>query len=197
MTSKRARIGLTPGSVGKAIEEDKPASMTQLAHLLGYAGSVGSSLTGKLRALVPDLDARLAANKAAKDRAGDGKPAPKAARHKPAAKRAKAKPAKPAGAKAGRRPRDPRSPFRPTSSYDMCFRILASYPDGLPKGKLIALLAEATGKDLKHAGYDAQVLLSARPNEDGLSNNDGPRHRSCKPGFWIRRTNGHVQLVVD
>ena len=49
--SKRARIGLTPESVGKAIEETKPASMTQLAHEMGYRGSVGSTLTRRFRAL--------------------------------------------------------------------------------------------------------------------------------------------------
>jgi hypothetical protein len=73
---------------------------------------------------------------------------------------------------------------------------LAFHKAGLPKEKMVELLAEATGKDIKHAGYDAQVLLSAHPNDNGLSNNDSPRHRSCRPGFWIQRTNGHVKLMV-
>ena len=96
----------------------------------------------------------------------------------------------------GKWSRDPRNPFR-EGAYGKCYDILAAHKDGLSREKLVGLLAKAMGKDLVHAGYDAQVLLSAGPNESGLSNNDGPRHRSCRPGFWVRRTNGHVQLVVD
>ena len=44
---------------------------------------------------------------------------------------------------------------------------------------------------------DAEIVLAARPNDAGLNNNEGPRHRSCRPGFWIKRENGHVTLMVD
>ena len=96
----------------------------------------------------------------------------------------------------GKWSRDPRNPFR-EGAYGKCYDILAAHKDGLSREKLVELLAKATAKDLVHAGYDAQVVLSAHANEDGLSNNDSPRHRSCKAGFWIKRTNGHVQLMVD
>ena len=39
--------------------------------------------------------------------------------------------------------------------------------------------------------------LSEQQIQDGLNNNDSPRHRSCRPGFWVKRTNGHVQLMLD
>ena len=193
----KARIKLTAEAVQAVIGRDKPTSMTQLAHGLGYKGSVGGSLARKFRALFPDIDVLLKRTAESAKGGDDGKAGttkPKAAKAKPAGKQAKAKPAAKAG---GKWPRDPRNVFRPSSSYASCYDILAAHKDGLPREKLVALLAEATGKDAKHAGYDAQVLLSAGPNEGGLSNNDGPRHRSCRPGFWIKRTNGHVQLMVD
>jgi hypothetical protein len=192
---RKAKMELTAETVRKAIGEGQPASMTQLAHKLGYKGSVSSSLTRKFRLLVPDIDALL---KGAAEAAKAAKPAGDAGKAgaEPKAKKVAKGKAKPS-AKAGKWPRDERSPFRPGSSYDTCFSILAAHPDGLPRAKLVELLAKATGKDVKHASYDAQVLLSAHPNEDGLSNNDSPRHRSCRPGFYVVRTNGHVRLVVD
>ena len=53
---------LTAETIRKAIEDGKPASMTQLAHRLGYRGSVSSSVTSKFRALVPEIGGLLAAN---------------------------------------------------------------------------------------------------------------------------------------
>jgi hypothetical protein len=170
-------------------------SLTAVSKALGLGkGSVSGSTAKAIRALVPDIEARLAANKANKgDTKTDAKP--KVAKAKPSTTKGKVKPAK-APIKEGKWPRDPRNPFREGSAYATCFNILAFHKAGLPKEKMVELLAEATGKDIKHAGYDAQVLLSAHPNDNGLSNNDSPRHRSCRPGFWIQRTNGHVKLMV-
>ena len=182
----KAKIELTVEAVRKVIEEKSPSSMTQLAHLLGYRGSVGGSLAKKFRQLIPDIDVLLKRTAESAKGCDDGK----AGTAKPKAK------AKPAAKAKGKWPRDPRNVFRP-GSYGTCFDILAAHKDGLSREKLVGLLAKATAKDLVHAGYDAQVVLSAHANEDGLSNNDSPRHRSCKAGFWVRRTNGHVQLVVD
>ena len=183
----KAKVELTAEAVRKAIEENKPASMTQLAHGLGYRGSVGGSLAKKFRQLFPDIDVLLKRTAGSDKGCGDGK----AGTAKPKAGKA------PKGKAAnGKWPRDPRNPFR-EGAYGKCFDILAVHKDGLPKDKLVELLAKATGKDARHAGYDAQVLLSAWGNEPGLSRNDGPRHRSCRPGFWVQRTNGHAQLMVD
>lgn len=189
----KARTKLTAEAVRKAIVEKKPKSLTGLAHGLGYRGSVGGSLARKLRALFPDIEVLLARTAESAKGCDDGK----AVAAKPKAGKVPKGKGKPAAKAGGKWPHDERSPFRPSSSYDRCFSILAAHKDGLPKERLVELLAKATGKDLVHAGYDAQVLLSAKANEDGLSNNDSPRHRSCRPGFWVRRTNGHVQLVVD
>ena len=193
----KAKVELSVESLRAVIEAKKPTSMTQLAHGLGYKGSVSSSLTSRFRALVPDIEALLAES-AKSAKGGDSKPtAAKSKAAKPIAK-AVAKPSAKAGkgGKAGKYARDPRNPFR-EGSYGTCFDILAKHGQGLPRERLVALLAEATGKDLVHAGYDAQVVLSARPNEDGLNNNDSPRNRSCRPGFWVRRENSHVRLMVD
>jgi hypothetical protein len=98
----------------------------------------------------------------------------------------------------GNWPQDPRNPWtRDGSSYRIAFNIIAAHPDGLSRSKLVELLTAATGKDLVHAGYDAQVILTAQPNGDGTSNNDSPRHRSCKPGFFVVRQNDHYTLMVD
>ena len=56
---RKAKVELTVESVRKAIDEGKPRSMTQLAHKLGYRGSVSSSLTRKFRALFPDIEVLL------------------------------------------------------------------------------------------------------------------------------------------
>lgn len=184
----KAKVELTAEAVRKAIEEQQPKSLTKLAHVLGYKGSVGGSLAKKIRQLCPDINVLLKRAESAKGCAGDGgnaKTTKKAPKGKPAAK-GKSKWS-----------RDKRNVFRVGSSYGVAFDILAAHKDGLPRTKLVELLAKTTGKDLVHAGYDIQVVLSAGPNEDGLSNNDSPRHRSCRPGYWVKRTNGHVQLMVD
>lgn len=191
--ARKSKVELTEKSARQAIADGKPASMTQLSHLLGYKGSVSSSLTKKFRAILPDIDALLAANKPA----GDGKAAAKAA--KPAAPAGDA--AKPKGggkikgAKPSKWPRHAANPFR-EGSYSTCFDILAAHPVGLPREKLIELLAKTTGKDLTKASFDAQVVLSARGNSEGLNPFEGPRNRSCRPGFWVERKNSHVKLVL-
>ncbi|MCE9614784.1 MAG: hypothetical protein K8T26_10945 [Lentisphaerae bacterium] len=104
---------------------------------------------------------------------------------------------KPKGSQRDPYPPDPRNPFRHGSDYAMAFDILASHPDGLHAETWARLLATATGKDIRLATYDCRILMTARRNEEGLSNNDSPRHRSCRPGFWIGRENNHVRLMVD
>jgi hypothetical protein len=194
----KAKREITAEVMKAVIERDRPTSLTGLAHGLGYKGSVSSSLTRKFRQLIPDIDFLLKGS-AVMDKCADGTVGkPDASNGKPAAGKAKAKPTTMAAAKRKSKwPHDERSPFRPGSSYDNCYSILAAHTNGLPKAKLVELLANATGKDVVHAGYDAQVLMSAGPNENGLSNNDSPRHRSCRAGFWVKKTNGHIQLMVD
>lgn len=188
----KAKVELTAETVREAIKDGKPTSMTQLAHLLGYKGSVSSSLTKKFRKLVPEIDALLKGTVPTGTTSAAGKAVTAKAKPKPAKP-----PPQPAGAKAGKYTRDPRNPFREGSSYATVFDILASHRDGMEKEMLVRLVAAQTSKTLVRSGYDCQVVLSARPNDDGLNNNESPRNRSCRPGFWIKRENGHVQLMVD
>ncbi len=103
-----------------------------------------------------------------------------------------------AAAKAeGAYPRDPRNPFRKSSAYSVAFNILAAHPEGLPKKEWIRLLAEAMGKTEKLAGFNVQVLLSAKPNEAGGNSNQSPRHRACRTGFYIIRNGDTLRLAVD
>lgn len=194
------KVELSAEVIGKAIEDGHFSSMTQLAHSLGYKGSVSSSLTKKLRQLIPDVDSCLAANKPAKGaKATVAKPAVQEAKAAPKEMDAKTEKVEPMRAKVrgGKYPHDPRNPFREGSNYALVFNVLAVHPNGIERTKLVELVSAASGKDTIHAGFDCQVLLSAKGNESGLSRNDGPRHRSCRPGFWVKRINGNVQLVVD
>jgi hypothetical protein len=177
------RTNLTAEVVRKAIEDGRPTSMTKLAHLLGRKGSVSGSLTKRLRALVPEIDKLLK---------GDARTVVSEADNPASVGKAKKQP-KPA---AENWPRHPRNPFR-EGSYGTCFDILAAHPGGLRRDLLVELLAQATGKDYRHAGYDAQVVCSASgaAGED-LNPFEGPRNRSCRFGFWVKRENSHLQLVL-
>ena len=203
---RKAKVEVTAETIKAVIEKHGPVSMSQLAHGLGYKGNVSGSLAKKIRALCPDVDGLLAkaavsAKAAGRDKAEPkpGKPTePKAA--KPPKAKAGGKQGKPKAVAAkgsGKYPRDPRNPFRAGSAYAACFDVLAAHKDGLPKKELISLLAKDIGKDEKHAGFDVQVLMSAKPNEKGLNNNDSPRHAACRPGFYVRRENDNVILAVD
>ncbi|MFZ4397443.1 MAG: hypothetical protein ACOYOU_17660 [Kiritimatiellia bacterium] len=184
--SQKSKVEITAVSVRQAISESQPASMTQLAHHLGYSGSVSSSVTRKFRQLVPDIDSLLAANKLA----GNGE-----AKADATGKAKAAKPVKRTGGKAKLPLRHPQNPFR-AGSYGTAFDILASHPAGLPREKLITLLAKATGKDIQHAAFDCQVVCSARQNDMGLNPFEGPRNRACRNGFYVERQNSHVRLVL-
>jgi hypothetical protein len=79
----------------------------------------------------------------------------------------------------------------------LCFDILAAHKDGLPRQKLVELLAKATGKDLTKAAFDVQVICSARGEAgEGLNPFEGPRNRSAHFGYWVKRDNSHVQLML-
>lgn len=100
-------------------------------------------------------------------------------------------PEKTAPVKQATYPHHASNPFlRAGSSYGACFNILAAHPTGLHKNTLIELLAKETHKDIAHAKFDAAVVLSARESINGS------RHRSSKPGYYIKRTNDHVQLML-
>ena len=104
---------------------------------------------------------------------------------------AKVKPTKaPKASQPAKKSQDPRAatnPFRQGSAYGICYDILAANPLGMPRQQLIEQLAKASAKPLKNAGYDAAVVLSARPDF---------RHTCCRPGFIIIKENDNVRLEV-
>ena len=92
------------------------------------------------------------------------------------------------GAKKNQYPRAESNPFREGSSYGVAFDILAKHKEGLPRQKLVELLASATGKSTTKASFDVAVVLSAKGSPTG------PRHRSCREGYWIEREADHCTL---
>jgi hypothetical protein len=88
-------------------------------------------------------------------------------------------------------PRNVQNPFRESSAYATCYLILSKHPKGLHRSKLLEMMSKQTGKDEKHARYDMTVVLSAKDS------NTGPRHRSCRDGYWIKKEGDHVQLMLD
>lgn len=194
--ARKSKVELTADTIRKAIEERKPTSLAALAHSLGYKGSISSAITGRLRSLLPDVDALVAACKPAKaDNSGEAK-----GKAEKAEKPAKAdKPAvKAKSGKAKVPPRHRQNPYREGSAYGVCFDLLAAAgAEGLPREKLVETLAKATGKDPKLASFDAQVCLSARgAASEGLNPFEGPRNRSARFGYWVERKGDHVRLVL-
>lgn len=91
----------------------------------------------------------------------------------------------------GKFPRHPQNVFRPGSAYGAIFDAFILRKSGIRRDELTALAAEATGKDIKHSSYDLAVLLSAKDS------NTGPRHPSCREGFWVKREGDCLTLKVD
>ena len=83
-------------------------------------------------------------------------------------------------------PRAALNPFRIGSVYAATFDALASKPEGMTRQDLITKVAKITGKDERHANFDVAVILSAKQN--------GERHQSCRPGFWVERQGDHCLL---
>jgi hypothetical protein len=94
--------------------------------------------------------------------------------------------------KPARKPMYPRAAanvYRQGSSYGTAFDILFAHPAGLPRQKLAELLARATGKSVKRAGFDVAVVISP-----STASPTAARHRSCREGYGIERENDHVLL---
>ena len=103
----------------------------------------------------------------------------------PKAKTAKAKKTVPQG----KFPRHPKNPFREGSAYAQIFDAFAT-KDGVRRDELLQLAMDATGKDVKHAAYDLAVIRSAKESSTG------PRHPSCREGFWVKRENECFTLMI-
>ena len=110
------------------------------------------------------------------------KTAPKTPAKKPVAKKA-------GGKKSYKR--HAKNPFREGSGYGLVFDILAAHPKGMRRDQLVEAYAKASGKPLKTAGYDCAVVLSAK---DSVT---GPRHRSCRNGFFCIKENLFCRLMLS
>jgi outer membrane biosynthesis protein TonB len=87
--------------------------------------------------------------------------------------------------------RHPQNPYREGSGYGLVFDILAAHKEGLRRDVLVKLYSQESGKDEKKgAMWDSTVVLS------GSESNTGKRHRSAREGYWVKRTNDHVMLVI-
>ncbi len=166
-----------------ALESRSPKSLTEVYRILGGAGKLSGSVAKKMRELVPGIEERLASNKAAEGEAEEKPRAtiPKSEKtEKTTKKNSKAT-----------YPRCDKNPFREGSNYALAFDVLAASKDGLPLAEWRERYAKAARKPLKLAGFDTQVLLTAKDTPTG------ERHRSCRDGFYIEREGDHVRIRFD
>jgi hypothetical protein len=160
----------------EALVKGSPKSLSALYRLLGGKGNVSGSTAKRIRELVPDIEARLGKGKE------EGE-APSATQKQPkAAGKVKGK------AKSALSNKTEGNPFRPGSGYAQVYDLLAAAPKGVSRQDLIARYAKASRKKLKLAGYDVSVVISAKDSPTG------PRHRSCREGFWVERENDFLKL---
>ena len=166
-----------------ALETRSPKSLTEVYRILGGAGKLSGSAAKKMRELVPGIEERLASNKAGEMRAVE-KPQPTIPKSGKTGKGAKKN-------SKGMYARCAKNPFRENSNYSLAFDILAASKEGLPLAEWRERYAKAARKPLKLAGYDIQVLLTAKDSPTG------ERHRSCRDGFYIEREGDHVRIRFD
>ena len=128
---------------------------------------------------------------AAKAKAKATKPAKVSKAKKTTAPKAKtAKPSK--VVPQGKFPRHAKNPFRAGNcAYGQIFDAFATKKNGIQRHELLQLAMDATGKDAKHSAYDLAVIRSAKES------NTGPRHPSCREGFWVKRENECFTLMID
>ena len=175
-----SKIELNQQKIIIALETRAPKSLTEVFHILGGAGKLSGSVAKMMRELVPGIEERLASNKAGEGEAEEKPRAtiPKSGKSEKTAKK---------NSKATC-PRCDKNPFREGSNYALAFDILAANKDGLPLAEWRERYAKAARKPLKLAGFDTQVLLTAKDTPTG------ERHRSCRDNFYIERQCDHVRI---
>ena len=178
-----SKIELNQQKIIIALESRSPKSLTEVYHILGGAGKLSGSVAKKMRELVPGIEETLASNKAGEGEAEEKPPTtiPKSGKSEKTAKK---------NSKATY-PRCDKNPFREGSNYSLAFDILAASKEGLPLAEWRERYAKAARKPLKLAGFDTQVLLTAKDTPTG------ERHRSCRDGFYIEREGDHVRIRFD
>jgi len=175
------KVTITRESVIQIIEQQHVKSVSAIYKSLGGTGNVSGSTAKKIRELVPDVAARLAANKSDSSATPSTLSATDTAAKKPTVKKT---------GKAGKYPRAEGNPFREggIGGYHRVYDILAAHPKGLPRQKLVEIYSAVSRKNLTKSGFDVSVVLSAKDSPTG------PRHRSCQEGFFCERENEFVRL---
>lgn len=168
-----------------ALETRAPKSLTEIYKILGGKGAVSGTVAAKMRELVPGVVERLAENKGKTVKA-EGSVVSTETKRLPKTDK---KPAK--APKKSAVPRHPKNPFREGSGYGLLVDLLAQAgAKGIGKPDLIKAYAKATGKDEQHCKYDLAVILSASTDSER-------KHRSCRDGFVLNRTNDHLTIRFD
>ena len=180
------KVELNQQKIIIALESRSPKSLTEVYRILG-----GKKLSGaeanRIRQACPGIEQVLAQNKAA----GTLKAEEKAMTEKPTLQTSGKSKGSKKTPKTNKFPRNRVNPFRPKSNYALAFDILAASKEGLPLATWRELYAKAARKPLKLAGFDTQVLLTAKDTPTG------ERHRSCRDGFYIEREGDHVRIRFD
>jgi hypothetical protein len=178
-------IKIDAETIKQALQSSKLTSLTGLWKSLGGSGSVSGSASKKMREAVPGIEKTLAENKG-KTAKAEGSVETTAGKRLPKTDK---KPAK--ATKKSAVPRNLKNPFREGSGYSLLVDLLANAGSkGIGKPDLIKAYAKATGKDEQHCKYDLAVILSA-------SSDSERKHRSCRDGFVLNRTNDHLSIRFD
>ena len=180
---------LTADAILQSIGKNGLTSLGQLHRALGGKGSAPGSVAKRLKELVPNISELFAANKTQAASAPKAKKNAKAAKKVTSGKASKAKSGEDKSIKRLVKHAES-NPFRDGCGYGILYDILASHPDGMSVEALKKRYMDITGKDAAHARYDLCVVLSAKESPTG------PRHRSCREGFWVDRENDNVRLRV-
>jgi hypothetical protein len=196
--TKQGKVELTVVTVTEALEKSKPTSLSGLSVALGRSRKVSNDFKAKLVSLVPDVAARVAANKANAEVAKVELPVAKVELPVAKVETAPVVEVKPPTVEApkgevavGTFTRASTNPFRAGSDYATCFDVLAANPDGIKRTDLVAAQAKATGKPEKLAGYDVVVVASVKK--------DGGSHRNMRRVagvYYVDRTDAGLKLVV-
>lgn len=166
------KIKLTADAILGALVKSNAKTFSALHRVLGGKSNLASSTIKTFKALVPDIETRLKAN------------------------RVHGATFQTSGKSKGRKrwPRHPVNPFRPNPNggYSLVFDILAAHPNGIARDRLQELYHK-TGRGISadKARFDVAVVLSVKGEGP-----DSERHKSCRSGFGLLREGNWVKLVL-
>lgn len=171
---------LTEELVRQAIKDSGANSFTSLYRALGHKAKPNGKATATIKALVPEIEELLKANKPEGTPKSEPKPKNEAKAKKPTPKTT--------GFKSTKFPRHEKNPFREGSGYALLTDIISSAgSEGIAKSEVLKSYCKATGKDDQHARYDLAVIMSASTVSER-------KHRSCRDGFSVLRDGDNLRI---